>query len=197
MELLSVRVNNCTLCEFSESRQRALVGSGCTERPLLAFVGEAPGAVEDQTGVVFTGPSGELLWRMIAALGLTKDEVFLTNALCCRPPQNRCPDGSELKACKPYLAEQLRLVNPYGIVTLGTAATASLTRLRKNALQLRGEITEWEGIPVLVSLHPAFLMRDIGKPLRRKVFADVQQFLLRARLKHKEDSQWNNPSLIP
>jgi uracil-DNA glycosylase family 4 len=172
LEKIRTRVLSCTRCRLHESRINAVFGSGKADSPMIAFVGEGPGADEDVQGLPFVGRSGKLLEGMLRAMGLTKEEVYICNAVACRPPENRKPLPDELAECKGYLIGQLLAVSPRCIVTLGATALQVLIRTKKNMGDMRGKWLEWGGIPVLPTYHPAYLLRDPSK--KRDTWTDLQ-----------------------
>lgn len=179
---------NCQLCPLHEHRRVVVFGAG---RPnvRLAFVGEAPGEMEDAAGEPFVGRSGHQLTRMLAAMGLTRDEVFLTNATLCRPEMNRPPTKAEVEACKPHLFGQLHAVRPEVIVCLGrTAAQALLPEVQ--AMEYMRLIWHvWDGIPVRVTFHPSFLIRPEGEGFRGHAWLDLKLVLERLGLPIPSDAE--------
>lgn len=150
----------CTLCpELASTRNKVVFGSG-NIRARLVFVGEAPGADEDQQGLPFVGRAGQLLTKMIEAMGLTRKDVFICNTLKCRPPQNRPPKPEEKHNCRPYLLKQLELIGPKIICALGTHAAQTLLETETPISQLRGKIHQYAGIPMICTFHPAYLLRN-------------------------------------
>jgi DNA polymerase len=147
------------------------------------FVGEAPGEQEDQRGRPFVGPAGELLDKIIGAMGLARDQVFITNSIKCRPPGNANPTPDQLLACEAFLARQIELVRPRVLVALGAIAAASLTGEPAGVARMRGRWLRWGDIPVAVTYHPAALLRDPG--LKKLVWEDMQRVM--ARLKQEPD----------
>jgi len=158
-------VAGCRACGLCESRQHTVFGVG-HEHAHLMVVGEAPGEQEDAQGEPFVGAAGQLLDRMLAALGLTRGEaaparqVFITNTLKCRPPRNRNPSPAELAACGPFLARQVALVQPRVILAMGRFAVQSLLGSDAPLGQLRGQVHDWHGVPLVVTYHPAYLLRQ-------------------------------------
>lgn len=151
----------CTKCGLAAERKNIVFGTGQPETPLIAFVGEAPGAEEDETGYPFVGQAGKLLSKMVGAMGLSREEqTYILNTVLCRPPKNRAPLPEELAACEPRMVSQLRMVRPKTIVCLGTTAAHALLKTKTPVGKLRGLWHEWEGIPVRVTYHPAYLLRD-------------------------------------
>jgi DNA polymerase len=137
------------------------------------FIGEAPGADEDRQGLAFVGRAGQLLTKIIEAIGLSRDDVFIANVLKCRPPENRNPEPDEVEACLPYLREQIRLISPRVIVTLGTFATQAILETDLSIGRLRGRFHPLGPIRVMPTFHPAFLLRS---PERKKdVWEDMKK----------------------
>jgi len=161
----------CPRCKLSSSRTHLVFGQG-SERARLMFVGEAPGADEDAQGLAFVGRAGQLLTKIIEAIGLSREEVFIANVLKCRPPENRNPEPDEVAACLPYLREQIRLIAPRIIVTLGTFATQAILETETSIGRLRGRFHPLGPVRVMPTYHPAFLLRS---PERKKdVWADMK-----------------------
>ncbi len=176
-------VKGCTRCGLCEARTQTVFGEGDPDADLV-FVGEGPGQQEDRTGRPFVGRAGELLTRMIQAMGLRREDVYITNIVKCRPPGNRAPLADEADACKDYLVRQLQLICPKVIVTLGNPATQNILSTRVGITKLRGQ---WQqlpligedlgGLPVMPTFHPAFVLRQYNDPTRRKVWADLQKVM--------------------
>ena len=181
IEELRAKVLKCKLCsELAKTRNKVVFGSGNLQAKLI-FVGEAPGADEDEQGLPFVGRAGQLLTKIIEAMGMSRDQVFICNVLKCRPPNNRPPAPEEVVHCRPYLKCQLELIGPKMIVALGNHAVKALLQTEKGISQLRGTFQEYEGIPVMCTYHPAYLLRSPGE--KRKVWEDmkkVMQFLKRS-----------------
>jgi DNA polymerase len=136
-------------------------------------VGEAPGADEDASGRPFVGKAGQLLTRMLAAIGLAREEVYIANVLKCRPPENRPPRPEEVASCRPYLQEQIRLLRPELVLVLGNHAAKALLRTDRGITSLRGRITRTpEGVAALPTFHPAYLLRN--PPAKREAWLDLQ-----------------------
>lgn len=174
-ELLQLRekVVRCTQCdELVRNRHTVVFGSGNPHAELV-FVGEAPGAEEDRQGLPFVGPAGELLTKMIEAIGLKREEIFIANVLKCRPPGNRTPKPQEIENCEPYLVKQLSLVQPKLICALGTFAAQTLLKTDISISNLRGKIHDYQGIPLLCTFHPAYLLRNPGE--KKKSWEDLKK----------------------
>ena len=151
---------SCRKCGLCESRKSVVFGEG-NRNPDVLFVGEAPGAVEDQTGRPFVGPAGQLLDKILdGAMGMKRSDVYIANINKCRPPGNRDPQPEEVAACLPFLKLQVALLRPKVIVALGRIAAHNLLGTEEPMRELRGRNLNYEGIPVVVTWHPAFLLRD-------------------------------------
>ena len=159
LDKLNDEVRNCRKCELGNLRTNAVPGEGSPAARIM-FIGEAPGADEDAQGRPFVGPAGKLLDKMLAAIGFRRDEVFICNVLKCRPPQNRDPVVDEVAACWPYLRRQVELVAPKAICAFGRFAAQTLLSTEGSLGRLRGATHEFMGIPVVVTYHPAALLRN-------------------------------------
>lgn len=166
----------CQRCRLCESRTQVVFGTGNPNAELV-FVGEAPGAEEDRQGTPFVGESGQLLTRMIEAMGYSRDEVYICNVIKCRPPNNRNPGPDELAQCEPFLRQQLSLLKPKAMVALGKFAAQALLRESTPISSLRGIWREYEGIPLMPTYHPAYLLRQPNE--KRKVWSDLQDVMRR------------------
>ena len=167
-------MGECTRCKLHKTRTNIVFGVGSPEARLM-FVGEAPGEDEDLQGFPFVGKAGQLLTKMIEAMGLRRDDVYICNTVKCRPPNNRNPEPDELLACEPFLKGQLGAVKPEVIVTLGKFAAQALLREQTPITRLRGQWREYEGIPVMPTFHPAYLLRSPGE--KGKVWEDLKQVM--------------------
>jgi uracil-DNA glycosylase len=152
-------LGECTRCKLSGGRTHIVFGVG-NPRADLVFVGEGPGRDEDEQGEPFVGRAGQLLTRMIAAMGLRREDVYICNVVKCRPPQNRNPEPDEVAACEPFLKMQLHAIGPRLIVALGNFAVQTLLRTRTGITALRGRFHVYQGIPLMPTFHPAFLLRS-------------------------------------
>jgi uracil-DNA glycosylase family 4 len=175
LSLLSEEVRSCTRCALHAERKQAVFARGDGSSG-LCFVGEGPGADEDQQGFPFVGAAGQLLDRMIAAMGIGRDEVYVCNIVKCRPPKNRAPEPEEVSACMPYLTEQLALIEPQVIVALGKTAVQGLFGTAESITRSRGRWRLYQGkIAVMPTFHPAYLLRNPAA--KREVWADLQLVL--------------------
>ncbi len=177
LALLAEEVRSCTKCVLHEKRRHTVFSRGDPFSELV-FVGEGPGADEDAQGEPFVGAAGQLLDRMIAAMGYGRNEVYIANIVKCRPPNNRKPEVDEMASCTPYLVQQLGLVRPKVIVALGGTAMQGLCGTTEGITRLRGKWKLYKGlIPVMPTFHPAYLLRNpAGK---RDVWSDLQDVMKR------------------
>ncbi|MCP4446251.1 MAG: uracil-DNA glycosylase [Myxococcales bacterium] len=169
-------MGDCQRCSLGQSRKSLVFGVG-SEKARLMFVGEAPGAEEDRLGEPFVGPSGQLLDKMIGAMGWSRKSVYIANVLKCRPPNDRDPKSEEVASCEGFLAKQIQRIQPAVIVTLGKPAAHLLLENKASIGALRGVWLSYEGVPVMPTYHPAYLLRDASK--KREAWADLQQVMAR------------------
>lgn len=165
-------VSTCTRCDLHRTRKHTVFGAGDAGADWM-FVGEAPGAQEDRQGLPFVGPAGQLLNAMLMAINTSRDQVYIANVLKCRPPENRDPQGVEVRQCEPYLHRQVALIQPKIIVAMGRFAAQSLLKTTRPINKLRGERFCYgdTGIPLIVTYHPAYLLRS---PIeKRKAWSDL------------------------
>lgn len=148
----------CPRCKLCAKRTHVVFGEGNPDSPLM-FVGEGPGEQEDRSGRPFVGKAGQLLDKMIQAMGLSREGVYIANIVKCRPPGNRYPEPDEVAACRPFLMEQIEIVKPQVIVTLGKCATQSLLENNEAISRARGRFKAWNGIDVMPTFHPSYLLR--------------------------------------
>jgi DNA polymerase len=164
-------VADCTACELCKMRKQAVLGVGDVNADWL-FVGEGPGAEEDERGEPFVGQSGKLLDNMLAAIDLKRGEnVYIANSVKCRPPDNRAPEPGETAACWPFLARQVELIKPKLIVTLGRPAAQTLLQQDVKISAVRGQVQDFAGMPLIVTYHPAYLLRNL--PDKAKAWEDL------------------------
>lgn len=163
---LAAAVRDCRACGLCAARKQAVLGVGDRQADWL-FVGEGPGAEEDQRGEPFVGQAGKLLDNMLAAIGLRRgDDVYIANAVKCRPPENRTPDAPEIDACRPYLEQQIALIRPKMIVALGRPAAQALLNAEVKIAAARGRLHDYQGIPLVITYHPAYLLRNLTDKAR-------------------------------
>ena len=155
-------VDACTACGLCKTRKRSVPGVGDVRANWL-LVGEAPGAEEDARGEPFVGQAGRLLDNMLAALGLSRgNDVYIANVLKCRPPNNRTPEPLEVASCRPYLDRQIALIEPRLILALGRSAATTLLNVDATIASLRGRVHRYQGVPLVVTYHPAYLLRNLA-----------------------------------
>lgn len=174
-------LGECTRCGLCEGRHSIVFGDGNPDAELM-FIGEGPGEQEDQRGLPFVGRAGELLTQMIEkGMGIPRSEVYICNIVKCRPPRNRNPLPPEVAACRPYLDGQIRAVAPKVIITLGKPAAALLLDREVAITRLRGTWQEYQGIPLMPTLHPAYVLRQYTPENRRAVWQDLRAAIERSR----------------
>jgi uracil-DNA glycosylase len=171
LEKLASHVASCTRCPLHATATKAVPGEGNPNADFMC-VGEAPGATEDQTGRPFVGAAGQLLTKILAAIDFKREDVFICNVLKHRPPGNRNPLPDEVKACSPYLIRQIELIRPKVILALGTFAAQTLLNTTLSIGKLRGQVHRYYGVPLVVTYHPAALLRNPG--WKRPTWEDVQ-----------------------
>ena len=175
MGLIDSSVLACEKCPLHRTRTHAVPGEGNIKAGLV-FIGEAPGGKEDKQGRPFVGRSGELLTKIITrGMGMTREEIYITNIVKCRPPGNRDPLPGEIASCQPYLVRQLEIIRPKVICTLGRFAAQCLLNTKAPLSRLRGKLSDYNGIPLIPTYHPAYLLRNYTKEARRQVWDDVKK----------------------
>ncbi|HET7216731.1 MAG TPA: uracil-DNA glycosylase, partial [Vicinamibacterales bacterium] len=176
-------IGDCTRCKLHRlGRKQIVFGVGNPSADLM-FVGEAPGADEDVQGIPFVGRAGQLLTKIIEAIGLTRDEVYIANVIKCRPPENRNPEPDEVESCEPFLFRQIDDIKPRVIVALGTFAAKALLKTQDPISRLRGRVYDYRGAKLIPTFHPAFLLRSPDR--KRDVWEDMKK--VRALLQSTED----------
>ncbi len=178
LEEIRAELEDCRRCPLCEGRKNIVFGVG-NPNARLVFVGEAPGREEDEKGEPFVGEAGRLLDRILFAMGLTRPDVYICNVLKCRPPGNRDPRPEEIEACEPYLKRQLAAIRPEIIVALGQFAAQTLLRDQSPISRLRGEWREYQGMPLLPTFHPAYLLRNPAS--KKEVWEDMKLVMNRLR----------------
>ena len=176
-------VMGCRMCKLAETRKNIVFGEGNPHARLM-FIGEAPGADEDETGRPFVGRAGQLLDKMITAMQFSRAEVYIANILKCRPPFNRNPEPAEAACCMPYLEEQIKLVNPECIVLLGAVATRFLLKHEGSIGKIRGTWQNYKDIPVMVTYHTSFLLRT--ESAKKDAWQDLQKVMAKFGKFHKK-----------
>lgn len=183
---LTEEITNCQKCRLCAARTHAVPGEGNPHARLM-FIGEGPGRDEDLTGRPFVGRAGQLLDKMIAAIGLSREEVYIANVVKCRPPQNRAPEMDEVAACMPYLRAQVGLIRPWVIVLLGASALGAILGPEHRITRERGAWIERKGVFFMPTFHPAALLRDESK--KRPVWEDLKK--VRDKLQELEANEPN------
>ncbi len=174
LETVRLDLGNCTRCKLCGTRTNLVFGSGNTGARVV-FVGEAPGRDEDLQGEPFVGEAGQLLTKIISAMHFQRSDVYICNILKCRPPQNRNPETEEIEQCQPFLLRQLQAINPEAIVCLGTFAAQTLLGTKEPISKLRGRFHDYNGIQLMPTFHPAFLLRNPA--MKKEVWADMQKVM--------------------
>jgi len=175
-------IGDCTRCRLHKGRKNIVFGVGNVNVDLM-FVGEGPGADEDEQGEPFVGRAGQLLNNMIAAMGLKRSDVYIANVVKCRPPQNRTPERDECDTCSPFLMRQIEVIRPKVIVALGAVAAKNLLAVNDSMANLRGRWYEFKGSRLAVTYHPAFLLRDPRQ--KKEAWKDLQMVMKYLGLKTK------------
>jgi uracil-DNA glycosylase family 4 len=190
-DLVSLRalIGDCKRCKLSERRTNLVFGEGAPNARLV-FVGEGPGAEEDAAGRPFVGEAGKLLTKIIeSGMGLKREDVYICNVVKCRPPKNRDPEGEEVQTCLPFLRQQLGIINPEVICTLGRIAAQSLLGREFKITQERGNWFSFLGTPLMATFHPAYVLRNPSeeRQLKKAVWEDVQKIMRRLGLKVRKN----------
>jgi len=171
---LRTRALACTKCRLAGTRKNVVFGVGDPNADLM-FVGEAPGRDEDLQGEPFVGRAGQLLTDIIKAMKLTRDQVYIANVIKCRPPENRNPEPDELDACRPFIRQQVEMIKPKVIVTLGRFGLQSLTEKGYGISSVRGQWLDYNGIKLMPTYHPAYLLRNPAA--KKEVWADMKKVM--------------------
>jgi uracil-DNA glycosylase len=179
LEHLEQSIQGCSLCSLSQERKSIVFGAG-NPRADLVLVGEAPGREEDIKGSPFVGEAGQLLDKILFAMRLTREDVYICNVIKCRPPQSRDPQPSEIASCEPFLKQQLVAIKPKMILSLGRFATQTLLQTKDPISRLRGQWHEYEGIALMPTFHPAYLLKNLSS--KREVWEDVKKVI--SKLNH-------------
>jgi uracil-DNA glycosylase family 4 len=167
-----LEIGDCTRCKLHTlGRKQIVFGVGSPEADLM-FVGEAPGADEDTQGIPFVGRAGQLLTKMIEAMGFKRDEVYIANVIKCRPPENRNPDPDEVETCEPFLFQQIAAIQPKVIVALGSFAAKTLLKTQSPISRLRGRVYDYHGAKLVPTFHPSYLLRSPGQ--KREAWEDLK-----------------------
>lgn len=174
LNALRQQIGDCQRCKLSKCRKNIVFGAGSANSRIV-FVGEGPGRDEDLQGEPFVGRAGQLLTKMIKAMGYKREEVYIANIIKCRPPDNRNPEDDEIRSCYPYLAEQLKIIKPAVIIALGKFAAQTLLATETRISRLRGHFHQYQGIPLMPTYHPAYLLRNEGS--KREAWEDLKQVM--------------------
>ena len=175
-------IGDCTRCRLHQGRNQLVFGSG-SERARLVFVGEGPGADEDEQGLPFVGRAGQLLTQMIEGtarkegIPLTRPDVYICNVVKCRPPENRTPQPDEMETCGEFLFRQLMVIQPKAICALGSTAAKALLGTKEGVMRLRGKWHKWRDIPVMVTYHPSYLLRPYNQNAKKEAWDDLKKVL--------------------
>jgi DNA polymerase len=182
LQLIREEIGDCQRCPLAATRNKIVFGDGDPNARLL-FVGEGPGADEDAQGVPFVGRGGQLLNNMIAAMGLKREEVYIANIVKCRPPKNRVPEPLEAHTCTPFLFQQIGVIQPELIVALGSTAATYLLGAKASLISLRGRLHQALNTKLIVTYHPAFLLRDPTQ--KKEAWKDLQMAMAELGLQPK------------
>jgi len=177
---LLLDIGDCKRCKLASTRTKLVFGEGSLNAPLV-FVGEAPGKDEDASGRPFVGRAGKLLTKIIEAMGLTREDVYIMNLVKCRPPENRNPQDDEIRTCEPFMLKQLSIIRPKVICTLGTFSTHTLLGTKTPISKLRGIFADYHGIKLMPTYHPAFCLRNPN--MKKPVWEDMQKIMTELNLK--------------
>ncbi|MGD0513662.1 MAG: uracil-DNA glycosylase, partial [Terriglobales bacterium] len=172
LRLIREDLGDCTRCRLSKQGRKQIVFGVGNPKAELMFIGEAPGADEDQQGEPFVGRAGQLLNNMIKAMGLRREDVYIANIIKCRPPGNRTPERDECETCSPFLMRQIAAINPKAIVALGAVAAKTLLAINAPMSEFRGRWFDFRGTKLAVTYHPAFLLRDPRQ--KKETWKDLQ-----------------------
>jgi DNA polymerase len=182
LERIRGDIGDCRRCRLCEQRKNIVFGVG-NEKAKLVFVGEGPGADEDEQGIPFVGRAGQLLTQMIdntaakEGIPIKRDDVYICNVVKCRPPENRAPQPDEMEICGQYLYRQLMTIQPKAICALGATAMRALLNTKLGITKMRGEWQKWNGIPLMISYHPSYLLRQYNQQAKREAWEDLKKVL--------------------
>ncbi|MDQ6676407.1 MAG: uracil-DNA glycosylase [Acidobacteriota bacterium] len=184
LAMISADIGDCRRCRLHAARKKIVFGSG-SEAAKLVFVGEGPGADEDDQGLPFVGRAGQLLTQMIdgtarkEGIAITRADVYICNVVKCRPPENRTPEPDEMATCGQFLFRQLSTIQPKAICALGSTAAKALIGGKDGVTKLRGRWHQWNGIPLMVTFHPSYLLRAYNQNAKRDAWEDLKAVLHR------------------
>jgi DNA polymerase len=172
LEEVRAELGDCTRCKLHQLGRKQIVFGVGNPKAELMFIGEGPGSQEDIQGIPFVGDAGQLLTKIIQSMGFSRDDVYIANIVKCRPPQNRDPEPDEVASCEPFLKQQIASINPRMIVTLGKYASQTILHTSTAITRLRGQWGSYQGIPVMPTYHPAYLLRNPEE--KRPVWSDMK-----------------------
>ncbi len=179
---ISEDIGDCKRCRLHEGRNKIVFGSG-NEQAKLVFVGEGPGADEDEQGLPFVGRAGQLLTQMIEGtaqkegIPIKREDVYICNVVKCRPPENRTPQPDEMEICGEFLYRQLQTIHPKAICALGSIAVKALLGTKEGVMKLRGKWLKWRDIPLIVTYHPSYLLRQYNQNAKKEAWEDLKRVL--------------------
>jgi DNA polymerase len=182
LEQISADIGDCTRCKLHRGRKRIVFGSG-NPGARLVFVGEGPGADEDEQGLPFVGRAGQLLTQMIEGtagkegIPIRRPDVYICNVVKCRPPENRTPEPDEMEICGQFLFRQIKAIGPRAVCALGSTAAKALLGTKEGVTKLRGRWHEWHGLPLMVTYHPSYLLRAYNVAAKREAWEDLKKVL--------------------
>ena len=186
LRLIREDIGDCTRCRLHKQGRKQIVFGVGNPRAELLFIGEAPGADEDEQGEPFVGRAGQLLNNMIKAMGLRREDIYIANIIKCRPPGNRTPERDECETCSPFLMRQIEVIAPKAIVALGAVAAKTLLAINAPMSELRGQWFDFRGTKLAVTYHPAYLLRDPRQ--KKEAWKDLQMVMKELGLKPPEKS---------
>jgi DNA polymerase len=184
LRLIREEIGDCTRCRLHKQGRKQIVFGVGNPNAELMFIGEAPGADEDEQGEPFVGRAGQLLNNMIKAMGLHREDIYIANIIKCRPPSNRTPERDECETCSPFLMQQIKVISPKAIVALGAVAAKTLLAVNAPMSELRGHWYDFRGTKLAVTYHPAFLLRDPRQ--KKEAWKDLQMVMKELGLKAPE-----------
>ena len=182
LDQIRLDIGDCKRCRLCEARNSIVFGDG-NEKSRLVFVGEGPGADEDQQGIPFVGRAGQLLTQMIEGtaakegIPIKRPDIYICNVVKCRPPENRTPQPDEMETCGQFLYRQLKTIQPKAICVLGATAMKSLLNTKEGITKLRGQWHKWQDIPVMITYHPSYLLRQYNQQAKREAWEDLKSLL--------------------
>ena len=184
LDEIRLDLGDCQRCKLAPTRKTIVFGQG-DPHAALVFVGEGPGADEDEQGLPFVGRAGKLLNRMIQSIDMKREEVYICNIVKCRPPLNRTPEKDEVDACSPFLFRQLKAIQPRLICCLGAPAMKTLLGIKEGITRVRGQFFDYAGTKAIVAYHPAYILRQYNADTRGKAWADLQKVMTLLGIKKK------------